>query len=242
MDLATFHVYPNPFTFLDHEGQPAGTFAFDPDHGAGSRRWVGAVVDRSIGPDGKPKTRALPQPGDLTVAIQGPIDPNTKRPTVQRVHVDRAPMKRIVFAFDLAAPSIVTNASHYWRGLRDGDLIAADEATALAVGVAYQDPFEALAEAAEAAVKEWQGNYGKPPPVATWPEALRPESLRARTKKALASGQPATTRTGKTPVLPEGDKAPAPALPEAPENPKAKDGAPAASTTSETTAPAGGAQ
>jgi hypothetical protein len=162
-------VLPNPFAFLDHEGLPAATFPFDPIHHSPDRRWVGANVDRSPGTDGKPKTRHLPQPGDLTAAIKGPNG------TVRRVHVDRAPRKRIVWAHavEIEAPHLLPDTPHYRLGIREGSLIPADPASAKAAGVPFVAPPEALRKAAKKAIADWTTTYGEPPPTNEWPDNLR---------------------------------------------------------------------
>src|SRR5262249_10364328 len=141
------------------------------------------------GPDGLPKTRRISTDGSA-------LDPNNKgdvQATIRgkdgrarRVFVDRAPMKRIMWAHDVAAPTVLPDLPHYRHGLRSIEpslgfaaLLPADEATAKRTGVAFLDPHEALARAAEKAVEVWTKTYGEPPPVDTWPDALRPESLRA---------------------------------------------------------------
>lgn len=172
---------PNPFAFLDHKGLPAATFPFDPVHHSPDRRWVGAVVDRSPAADGQPKTRHLPQPGDLR-AVYKPIGPNGKplttpdgKPVVRHVHVDRAPRKRIVWAHavDVEAPHVLPDTPHYRLGFREGSLIVADRQTAKTLGVPYVEPKVALRAAAEKAIAEWKLAYGEPPPPDDWPPNLR---------------------------------------------------------------------
>lgn len=167
-------VFPNPFAFLDHEGLPAATFPFDPIHHSPDRRWVGAVVDRSPGPDGKPKTRHLPQPGDLTTAIRD-TRPGAPPGAIRRVHVDRAPRKRIVWvhSVDLEAPHVVPDTPHYRFGLREQSLLPADPETAEKAGVPYLEPGRALLEAAKKAIADWTQAYGSPPSADDWPDALR---------------------------------------------------------------------
>lgn len=158
--------FPNPFQQLDHEGVPAATFPFDPSHSP-DRRWVGAVIDRSPGTDGAPRTRPLETPGDLTAVLP------RGRLKGRVLHVDRAPRKRIQFAFDLQEPAVLPPSSHYLFGIRQGSLIPADEQTARAAGVVFACPKRALATAAAAALATWERENGVPPDVASWPENLR---------------------------------------------------------------------
>jgi len=153
--------FPNPFVRLDHAGVPNATFPFDPRHSP-ARRWVGARVDRSVGPDGLARTRRLETPGDLTVMIQG-----------RRRNVDRAPRKRIQFAFDLVTPTELPPSGHYVLGLRQGALIAADPATAKIAGRPFVEPAKALRAAAEQAIATWERDQGEPPDVDAWPANLR---------------------------------------------------------------------
>jgi len=154
-------VYPNPFAHLDHQGIPAGTYAFDPIHGHGSRGWVGATVDRS-------KTGPIPTDGDLQMTIR------TKTGAPSRtVNVDRAPRKRIVFTHAVDAPTPVPDMPHYRFGIRSGDLIIGDAATAAVIGVPFVDPRIALKTAAAKAIAKWEATYSEPPPTATWPPNLR---------------------------------------------------------------------
>jgi hypothetical protein len=172
-------VVPNPFAFLDHEGLPAATFPIDPIHHSPDRRWVGAIVDRSLAADGLPKTRPLPQPGDLIAVIRD-TRPGAAPDAMRRVHVDRAERKRIVWAHavDVTEPHVVPISSHYLMGLRQGDLIAADEATAKAAnlikpGAPFVPPAQALRAAADKAITDWANTYGEPPDVDAWPDNLR---------------------------------------------------------------------
>lgn len=166
MKTKNLRCFPNPFQRLDHEGVPASAYPFDPTHSP-DRRWVGATVDRSEGPDGLPRTRALETPGDLTAVL-----PRGKL-AGRVLHVDRAPRKRIQLAFNLREPTVVPPSSHYLLGFRQGSLLPADEETAKVAGVAFVPPKDALIAAAAKAIALWEQENGEPPDVDYWPENLR---------------------------------------------------------------------
>jgi len=215
---------PNPFAYLDHDGLPAGTYAFDPDHGQGSRRWVGATVDRSLGPDGQPKTRALPQDGDKTAAYRPngpdgkPLTDASGRPVVRRVTVDRAPMKRIVWAHAVDEAHPLPDTPHYRLGFREGSLIPANEATAKKLGVPFVPVADALAQAAKKAIDHWTQTYGEPPDVDAWPENLRRAA-------GLEPPPPAQAPAREPPAALPAHDPPVPDVPPQPALPAAKTGA-----------------
>lgn len=152
----TLLVYPNPFTSpLDERGYPTGAFPWDPQHNP-DRGWVGAHLAREIETD--PKTGEEREVGE------------------------------VFFAFDdieapIALPFILTS-NHYREGVVRGDLIAADEETAVRCGIAkgdFKDPKAVIAAYRERAVAAWKAEQGveavpaidrpKPPPTAPEPPA-----------------------------------------------------------------------
>lgn len=155
----TLHVIPNPFTFLDEEGVPAAALPFDPEHGAGARRWVGATID--VG-----RTRILPQPGG---GAGSPIPFGGR----QRLGVGAAPSQRTFFSYTLE-PQAVLDTAHYRNAIQRGDgVTAADEETARECGAAWRPWQDVLREAAAAAVAVWQRDHGAPPALDLWPANLR---------------------------------------------------------------------
>lgn len=159
MPTTTLYVIPVPFDFLDEEGVPAAALAFDPEHGAGARRWVGATID--VG-----RTRILPERGGgagSPVAFGGR----------QRTGVGAAPSQRTFFAYSLDAQPVLDTA-HYRGAIQRGDAVTpADEATARACGVPFRDPMVVLRERCVAAVKQWRADYGADPAFDLWPANLR---------------------------------------------------------------------
>ena len=165
MKMKNLRCFPNPFQRLDHHGVPTSAYPFDPSHSP-DRRWVGATVDRGAGADGLPRTRPLETEGDLTAvlprgALKGKL-----------LHVDRAPRKRVQFAFDLAA-TVIPPTSHYLLGFRQGSLIPADEETARAVSRPFVAPAVVLLAAAGTAIAAWEREHGELPDFELWPENLR---------------------------------------------------------------------
>lgn len=170
----TLRAIPNPFHHLDHRGVPASAYPFDPGHSP-DRRWVGATVDRSEGADGLPRTRKMDTDGDLTAILpRGRLKGRT-------VYVDRAPRKRVQFAFDVETPvDLPPGSSHYLLGFRERSLIPADAATAKAVGLSFVDPKAVLRNAAAHAVTVWTREHdGEAPDFDLWPANLRDLAGRA---------------------------------------------------------------
>lgn len=121
----TLKVHPNPFHALDHKGRPACAVRLDPDESGGDRRYIGAVRKSVLVTGKKYDDRNDPQSGP-----DGEYD--------------------VGFEFDLAAVDIPD--THYHRArLRDGELIPADESTAVRGGV-IKDPkdFKAAKDVLEA--------------------------------------------------------------------------------------------
>jgi hypothetical protein len=133
-DMPTLRVYPNPYVHLDHEGRPAGACPVDPAHQPDRRAWVGASLDRE-----KTVITDEPQAGER-----------------------RSPTQVTVFAFACEVQELPASA-YYLDRLRDGELIAADAATARMAGVAFIPPRTALACARERAELAWRALYGDEP-------------------------------------------------------------------------------
>lgn len=178
--MRTLSVYPNPFVQLDHEGVPCGAYPFDPGHANGARRWVGAVIDtgrlkpiavKTTGPQDSAPGAALMRldgkpVGDVPAA---PGKPARKAPR----SVNGYPRFRTMFAFNLK-PQTVPDNEHYRRGIRAGELFAADEATARECKVECRPLDEALRDARTAAIAAWRDQHESDPDFNLWPENLRP--------------------------------------------------------------------
>jgi hypothetical protein len=134
MPTRALRVYANPYAFLDPEGRPAGVYSHDPKYFPGQMH-VG--VDRL-------KLREIEK-----------RDPSEGRSSLaDLVHIYDAEVQEVPFA---------PGDRHYVDGIRSGDLIAADEATARAAGVAFADPMAALDAARAKAIEAWTANHGEPP-------------------------------------------------------------------------------
>jgi hypothetical protein len=138
-------VLPNPYTFIDGDGEPQGACPADPDHAAGKRMWVGAKLDPQ-------RTKFLEDHKDRRNGLKWKGDP---RPRPQAVK----------FTFS-ARPVEIPSTPHYLDRIREGSLIAADAETfAKAFGgrAKYVAPVLALAEARRRAFDEHKAATGQDP-------------------------------------------------------------------------------
>ncbi len=136
-------VFPNPWGVaprsitIDQLGTPCGHYPTDPHQDVG-RKWVGARLDRK-------RTKKLQNLGPLDNA--------------------RSARQRTVFEFcGISGHEITAKAlgekkaialpytQHYRRGIRRGELVAADEATAAACGVKFRKPADVLADFEKSAI------------------------------------------------------------------------------------------
>jgi hypothetical protein len=72
------------------------------------------------------------------------------------------------FRFDLT-PQRITHTDYHVQRIRQGDLLAADPATAKRAGVPFVPPMTAFERARYAAIARWEQEYGEAPPVDKWP-------------------------------------------------------------------------
>jgi hypothetical protein len=148
----TLLVLPNPYVFIDGDGEPQGACPADgPNHARGKRMWIGAKIDPA-------RTKHLPDYEDRPKTRRGGKDvawSGDSRPRPQTT--------KFVFA---AKPVEIPKTPHYLDRIRGGELVAADEAThAKAFGgrVKYLAPDIALADARRAAFDEFKAAHGKAP-------------------------------------------------------------------------------
>jgi hypothetical protein len=144
-------VLPNPYTFIDGDGEPQGACPADPGHAAGKRMWVGAKLDpkrTQFQADyaDRPKVRR----GGRDTAWTG--DPRPRPQTVK---------------FTFAKESVdIPSTAHYLDRIREGSLIAANEETFAKVfggRAKYVEPAQALADARSRAFDEYKAATGKDP-------------------------------------------------------------------------------
>lgn len=127
-DDTVLQVYPNPYAHLDHKGRLAGACSREAEHDVrpGDRRWVGASLDAE---KCSGKERGA---GDI-----------------------RSPATDVVFTFETTKQR-VPDTKHARDRIREGSLIVADEETAEAIGVRYEDPRAVLARARAGALHTWK--------------------------------------------------------------------------------------
>ncbi len=167
MEQERLLVLPNPYTFIDGDGEPQGACPADPTHAGGARMWVGATLDRKrtkhvADYTDRPKLRR----GGTDVAWSG--DPRP-RPQVTK------------FAF-ASQPVEIPSTPHYLDRIREGSLIAADADTFAKVhgGPAkYVEPAQALAEARKKAFDEFRAAHGKDPAFAREEAEAAPPAVEA---------------------------------------------------------------
>lgn len=125
-------VYPNPFIHLDHDGYPAGACPCDMlEHVSETvRKFVGASLD-----------------GKNTFLLE--------KLSIEEAQYRNA-RQQTRFVFDLSAPTMLPVTEYYKDRLRAGEILPADERTAIIAGVKYVHPREALRAAKEAALKQWR--------------------------------------------------------------------------------------
>jgi hypothetical protein len=162
----TLRVYANPYTFIDHEGRPAGVYPHDAEHRAGASHVGLSKVDATTLEKRDPKW-------------------DTRNDLVDVLHTYDAEVQEV--------PDI-PGKPHYRQGIREGSLIPADEATAKAVGMKWEEPAAVLERARLKAIQDWTANHGEPPAFAVDDEAHAhvPELLGGPKRKAPAA-DPAPT-------------------------------------------------
>jgi hypothetical protein len=167
-------VYANPYTFIDPEGRPAGVYSHDPAHLPGQMH-VGIVR--------------------LETTVTEKRDPSkdTRSSLMDLVHHYDGEVQEIAYA--PGDPGF----KHYRDGLRSGDLIAADEATAKAAGLKFEDPGEVLGRARLKAVREWTDAHDGEPPA-----FVADEEAHAHVPDMLAGRRPKRPGTDRNADAPDG--------------------------------------
>ncbi len=134
-------VLPNPWLHIDEKGRPAGTVRLEqPGNGTFIHGWVGAKVA-------------------TVTEIEAP-----KRVTVEgRIFEQRMGVHYITFAH-ADEPVTVDNTPYYRKRVFSGDLIAFDEATALACGISgrnFAKPETLLEKLKAEAIKQFDAENGE---------------------------------------------------------------------------------
>jgi hypothetical protein len=161
-DITHLRVYPNPWFMLDHNGLPCGTVPFDPVHGGGARRWVGASIASAV-PENKPRVLMTKrQKGGVTATLMS---------EEEIVHPR--------WAFELTEPTLLPVLPCYLGAIRNGELIAADADTAALAGTKFVARDAALLAAFRAGVAKHERDTLTTLDVSKWPESLNLSALRA---------------------------------------------------------------
>ncbi len=162
-DPVYLRVFPNPWAVIDHNGLPCGTVPFDPVHGGGARRWVGARIE-SATPENKPR-----------VLMQKPVKKGGA--PVRLMSEDEIIHPR--WSFELTEPTLLPLHLYYLGAIRTGELLAADAATAELAGVKFIERDAALLAAFRAGVAKHEREHMTTLDVSRWPESLNLSALRA---------------------------------------------------------------
>lgn len=130
-------VLPNPWTFIDHLGRPAGTCPCDPfEHRPNPGAKVGARVSE-VKVQRAQQTRRIG--GRETVAVPGDFYP--------------------IWEFE-TEPVRLPNTGYYRDRIRERELIPTDQRTAALAGVEWREPSELLDEIRSVAIREFDARNG----------------------------------------------------------------------------------
>lgn len=135
LPVKTLAVWSNPYCAIDHEGRPCGAFAHDVSIPGMAGVYVGATM------------RATETQPEVTRNIG-----NTREVLNHAVH-DRT------WEFSADATE-VANVGHYKRGVKDGDLFAADQKTANECGVKFAPLADCLRAAKAVAAARFDAMHG----------------------------------------------------------------------------------
>lgn len=182
--LRTLRVYPNPYSFIDHEGRPHGTFDADPIQHDPNARKIGVVSFKAT-----PLSIRSTDKGDDRPSIHDVLFSYSDEVQVlpDGNGVEHGPSAHARMGLKQGARVVKETRKDKdgketltWSIVLPGALVAADEETAKSVGLPFGDPVTLLAAAREDAIKRWTADYGEPPAFATDPdyEAHVPELLR----------------------------------------------------------------
>jgi hypothetical protein len=158
--MRMMQVLPNPYRVLDAESRPTAVVPCHPRHAPGE--FVGAT--RSLVVLEKAEFIDIKR----TVAGQKVVDR-------QLTKYDRSKATFVFSTEPVQVPGEGAVGAYYRDRVREGSLIAADQVTARACGVAFNAPDQALAQERDAAVKEYERQFkvqpewasdSKPAPVA----------------------------------------------------------------------------
>jgi len=151
-------VIPNPYRVLDADGKPTAIVPCHSKHAPGE--FVGAT-----------KTLVVESPAefvDVTRKVNGRDIKEQKLAAYDRSKAS------FTFSFEpVSVPAEGAAGSYYLKRVREGSLIAADQATARTCGVPFVQPRDVLAKERAAAAKEFERQFGAVP---DWANDTKPAS------------------------------------------------------------------
>lgn len=130
-------VFPNPWTYIDHLGRPAGRLPPDGYEDSPSARAIGAEI-----------TDVFETQKAMMMRVAG-VDMIVNPP--QHDH-------RITYSKDAVE---IPNTPYYRYAVKGLELVAADAETAAVCGVKFEDPTKALARLRDTAIKAFNAETGE---------------------------------------------------------------------------------
>jgi len=124
-------VFPNPYTYIDHLGRPAGRLPFDGFEHTQSAGFVGAVISNVV----------KVQPAMVMRVAGVDMEVNPAQHDI-----------RITYSAD---PVEIPKTHYYLDAIRRKDLIAADQETAQLAGIKFEDPKKVLSSCRSEAIKRF---------------------------------------------------------------------------------------
>lgn len=154
--MRMFQVLPNPYRVLDADGKPTAVVPCHPRHAPGE--FVGATREQVVL---KPAEFV-----DLKQKVRGKESVNRVLSKYDRSYAS------FTFSFDpVQVPAEGSVGAYYRDRVREGALIAADERTSRACGLAFEASDQALAREHAAAMKEFERQFGSLP---EWANDIKP--------------------------------------------------------------------
>lgn len=173
------NVLPNPWTYIDHRGRPAGVVPVEPPREATyapptTLRAVGAKVGKVRQVRAARHQRVGTAVGEIVKA----------RHDLEWEFSDE--------------PTTVPFSAYYRAKVRKGELLAADEPTARACGVKFVEPKAALEKARKEAIERFDAETGED--AFAHFEKLRADEAAAEKKREEAAKAAAEPKTGNKPA------------------------------------------
>lgn len=168
----TLRVLPNPYCHLDEYGRPCGACPMEVNERAPARSYVGATLKAK-------ETRA---------AKTAPM--RSASGEVKMMMTDAAEHE-VWFEFGTDVVT-VENTAYYRLAIQNGEILAADQATAKAAGLGgdtFVDPLRLLDELKANAIARYTADHGESPE-ATEKHSMRPMKKVAAAESADVSSKP----------------------------------------------------